>query len=89
MERPVTGNQNSRTPEPMATFLPSRRIFLKTAGLMAAAAVLPARSGLAHLNYFIELEQAAFNVATFVGGSGPSPHKMLQGRLFSYGDALL
>jgi catalase len=37
-------------------------------------------------NYFAEVEQAAFNVAHFVPGIGPSPDKMLQGRLFSYGD---
>ncbi len=38
-------------------------------------------------NYFAEVEQAAFNPAHFVPGIGPSPDKMLQGRLFSYGDA--
>jgi hypothetical protein len=37
-------------------------------------------------NYFAELEQAAFNPAHFVPGIGPSPDKMLEGRLFSYGD---
>jgi catalase len=37
-------------------------------------------------NYFAEIEQAAFNPAHFVPGIGPSPDKMLQGRLFSYGD---
>jgi len=37
-------------------------------------------------NYFAEIEQAAFNPANFVPGIGPSPDKMLQGRLFSYGD---
>jgi catalase len=37
-------------------------------------------------NYFAEVEQAAFNPAHFVSGIGPSPDKMLQGRLFSYGD---
>jgi catalase len=37
-------------------------------------------------NYFPEVEQAAFNPAHFVPGIGPSPDKMLQGRLFSYGD---
>jgi catalase len=30
------------------------------------------------------IEQAAFNPAHFVPGIGPSPDKMLQGRLFSY-----
>lgn len=38
-------------------------------------------------NYFAEVEQSAFNPANFVPGIGPSPDKMLQGRLFSYGDA--
>ena len=38
-------------------------------------------------NYFAEIEQAAFNPANFVPGIGPSPDKMLQGRLFAYGDA--
>lgn len=37
-------------------------------------------------NYFSDVEQAAFNPANFVPGIGPSPDKMLQGRLFSYGD---
>ena len=37
-------------------------------------------------NYFAEVEQSAFNPANFVPGIGPSPDKMLQGRLFSYGD---
>jgi len=38
-------------------------------------------------NYFAEVEQSAFNPANFVPGIGPSPDKMLQGRLFAYGDA--
>jgi len=38
-------------------------------------------------NYFAEVEQAAFNPANRVPGIGFSPDKMLQGRLFSYGDA--
>ncbi|MGF7184305.1 catalase [Desulfitispora alkaliphila] len=38
-------------------------------------------------NYFAEVEQAAFNPANVVSGIGFSPDKMLQGRLFSYGDA--
>ncbi|MFH1842303.1 MAG: catalase [bacterium] len=38
-------------------------------------------------NYFAEVEQAAFNPAGIVPGIGFSPDKMLQGRLFSYGDA--
>ncbi|MCR8557304.1 catalase [Mucilaginibacter sp. BJC16-A38] len=38
-------------------------------------------------NYFAEVEQAAFNPAQVVPGIGFSPDKMLQGRLFSYGDA--
>jgi len=38
-------------------------------------------------NYFQDVEQAAFNPAAVVPGIGFSPDKMLQGRLFSYGDA--
>ncbi len=38
-------------------------------------------------NYFAEVEQAAFNPTNIVPGIGFSPDKMLQGRLFSYGDA--
>lgn len=38
-------------------------------------------------NYFRDVEQAAFNPANVVPGIGFSPDRMLQGRLFSYGDA--
>lgn len=38
-------------------------------------------------NYFADVEQAAFNPSNLVPGIGFSPDKMLQGRLFSYGDA--
>ncbi len=38
-------------------------------------------------NYHAEVEQAAFNPANVVPGISFSPDKMLQGRLFSYGDA--
>ncbi|MFI1093673.1 catalase [Streptomyces sp. NPDC020917] len=38
-------------------------------------------------NVFAEVEQSAFSPAHFVPGIGPSPDKMLQGRLFAYGDA--
>jgi catalase len=37
-------------------------------------------------NFFADVEQAAFNPANIVPGIGFSPDKMLQGRLFSYGD---
>lgn len=37
-------------------------------------------------NYFAEVEQVAFSPGNFVPGIGPSPDKMLQGRLFSYHD---
>jgi catalase len=37
-------------------------------------------------NYFAEVEQAAFSPANVVPGISFSPDKMLQGRLFSYGD---
>ncbi|MGE7761582.1 catalase KatA [Peribacillus sp. NPDC097895] len=38
-------------------------------------------------NYFGEVEQATFSPGTFVPGIEASPDKMLQGRLFAYGDA--
>ncbi len=38
-------------------------------------------------NYFAEVEQAAFNPAHVVPGIGLSPDKLLQSRLFAYGDA--
>ena len=38
-------------------------------------------------NYFAEIEQSAFEPANMVPGIGPSPDKMLLGRLFSYPDA--
>ncbi len=37
-------------------------------------------------NFFAETEQAAFSPANIVPGISFSPDKMLQGRLFSYGD---
>jgi catalase len=37
-------------------------------------------------NYFAEVEQAAFEPANMVSGIGPSPDRMLLGRLFSYPD---
>ncbi|XP_044737518.1 catalase-like isoform X2 [Chrysoperla carnea] len=37
-------------------------------------------------DYFAEVEQASFDVSNFVPGIDTSPDKMLQGRLFSYGD---
>ncbi|MFD7921687.1 catalase [Streptomyces sp. NPDC059740] len=38
-------------------------------------------------NVFAEVEQSAFSPNNFVPGIGPSPDKMLQGRLFAYADA--
>lgn len=38
-------------------------------------------------NYFADVEQAAFTPAHVVPGVGFSPDRLLQGRLFSYGDA--
>ena len=38
-------------------------------------------------NYFAEVEQVAMSPANIVPGIGFSPDRMLQGRLFSYGDA--
>ena len=40
-------------------------------------------------NYHHEVEQAAYNPSSLVPGIGPSPDKMLQGRLMSYQDAHL
>ena len=38
------------------------------------------------VNYFNEVEQVAFAPSNFVPGIGPSPDKLLQGRLFAYED---
>ena len=38
-------------------------------------------------NYFAATEQAAFDPGHMVPGVGPSPDRMLQARLFAYGDA--
>jgi catalase len=38
-------------------------------------------------NYFAEVEQSAFCPGNFVPGIGPSPDKMLQGRIIFYHDA--
>ena len=38
-------------------------------------------------NYFMDVEQAAFAPTNIVPGLDFSPDKVLQGRLFSYGDA--
>jgi catalase len=38
-------------------------------------------------NYFADTEQVAFDPAAMVPGIGPSPDRMLQARLFAYGDA--
>jgi catalase len=38
-------------------------------------------------NYFADVEQAAFTPANLIPGVSFSPDRMLQGRLFSYGDA--
>ena len=38
-------------------------------------------------NYFLDVEQAAFAPTNIVPGLDFSPDKVLQGRLFSYGDA--
>ena len=38
-------------------------------------------------NFFAEVEQAGFDVANFVPGIGPSPDRMVLGRMFAYGDS--
>ena len=40
-------------------------------------------------NYFTEIEQSMFEPSNFIPGIGPSPDRMLLGRLFSYHDAHL
>src|SRR4051794_35301942 len=40
-------------------------------------------------NFFAEIEQAAFSPANMVPGIGPSPDRMLLGRMFSYHDTHL
>lgn len=41
------------------------------------------------VNYFAEVEQAAFSPGSLVPGIGPSPDKMMQARIFGYHDAHL
>jgi catalase len=38
-------------------------------------------------NFFAEIVQASFDVANFVPGIGPSPDRMVLGRMFAYGDS--
>ncbi|MDY7060541.1 MAG: catalase [Methanomethylophilus alvi] len=38
-------------------------------------------------NYFVDVEQSAFTPVNLVPGLGLSPDKLLQGRIFAYGDA--
>lgn len=38
-------------------------------------------------NFFAEITQAAFEVSNFVPGIGPSPDRMVLGRMFAYGDS--
>jgi catalase len=38
-------------------------------------------------NFFAQVTQAAFEVSNFVPGIGPSPDRMVLGRLFAYGDS--
>jgi catalase len=38
-------------------------------------------------NFFAEIVQAGFDVANFVPGIGPSPDRMVLGRMFAYGDS--
>src|SRR5207244_595839 len=38
-------------------------------------------------NFFAEIVQAGFEVANFVPGIGPSPDRMVLGRMFAYGDS--
>ena len=38
-------------------------------------------------NFFAQITQAGFEVANFVPGIGPSPDKMVLGRMYAYGDS--
>jgi len=38
-------------------------------------------------NFFAQIVQAGFDVANFVPGIGPSPDRMVLGRMFAYGDS--
>ena len=38
-------------------------------------------------NFFAQITQAGFEVANFVPGIGPSPDRMVLGRMFAYGDS--
>ncbi|MCU1280948.1 MAG: catalase [bacterium] len=38
-------------------------------------------------NFFAQVEQVAFEVSNFVPGIGPSPDRMVLGRMFAYGDS--
>ena len=38
-------------------------------------------------NFFAQVTQVGFEVANFVPGIGPTPDKMVLGRLFAYGDS--
>ncbi|WP_203980737.1 catalase [Planotetraspora silvatica] len=38
-------------------------------------------------NFFAQIVQATFDVANFVPGIGPSPDRMVLGRMFAYGDS--
>jgi catalase len=39
-------------------------------------------------NFFAQVEQAGFEVSNFVPGIGPSPDRMVLGRMFAYGDSI-
>jgi catalase len=39
-------------------------------------------------NYFAQVEQVGFEVSNFVPGIGPSPDRMVLGRMFAYGDSI-
>src|SRR5260370_30670165 len=38
-------------------------------------------------NFFAQVTQVAFDVANFVPGIGPSPDRMVLGRMFAYADS--
>jgi catalase len=81
---PVPDNQNVMTAGPRGPQLLQDVWFHKDYPLIEVGVMELNRNP---ENYFAEVEQAAFNPANIVPGIGFSPDKMLQGRLFSYGDA--
>ena len=82
--RPVADNQNTQTVGPRGQVLLQDPWFLEKLAHFDRE-VIPELNRNPE-NYFADVEQAAFNPANVVPGISFSPDRMLQGRLFSYGD---